>query len=206
MHRNRAWFALLFVLLTTSCVTLKQPSLRIEHYTLEYAPPEPGDLPRLPVILKVERFTVAPLYDTRQMVYRDRAYKRETYTYHRWRSHPADLVTDYLVRDLRRSGLFGAVVQEGSTVPPTHVLEGSVDEFFEWNAAEGWKAVLTLSTTLIKARETDAAGSILFQKTFRAVQPYEEKTPKGLAEAMSEAMSRMSQDVRKAAYEHLSRP
>ena len=183
---------------------MKQPSLKIDHYTLEYAAPKPGDLKQLPVILKVEPFSVSPLYDTRQIVYRDQSFKRETYNYHRWRANPADLVTDFLARDMRNSGLFRAVVEQGSSVSPTHILEGSLDEFFEWDSAEGWKAVLTVTATLIKAKETDTARRILFQKTFHEIQPYQEKTPKGLAQAMSEAMSRLSEEVIKAVYEHLS--
>jgi ABC-type uncharacterized transport system auxiliary subunit len=204
MHRKREWFALLLLLSMTSCASMKQPSLKIDHYTLEYPSPKLGDLPQLPVILKVEPFTISPLYDTRQIVYRDRSFKRETYPYHRWRANPADLVTDYLARDMRLSGLFRAVLEEGSTVPPTHILEGSVDEFFEWDAAEGWKAVLTVSITLISAKETNTAGRILFQRTFRAIQPFQRKTPEGLAQAMSEAMSRVSLDVMKAVYESTS--
>lgn len=204
MHRIGGWSALLLVLLTTSCTTLKQPSLKVDHYVLEYPTPGPRGLPALPVILKVQRFSVAPAYDTSRIVYRDRSFKRETYTYHRWRSHPADLVTDYLTRDLRDSSLFSAVVREGSTVSPTHVLEGSLDEFFELNAPDGWKAILTVGVTLIKAREPDTPKRVLFQQTFRAVQPYQDKTPKGLAEAMSEAMARVSAEATMALYQHLS--
>ena len=204
MPRNREWFALLLLLSITSCSSMKQPSLKIDHYTFEYAAPKPGDLKQLPVILKVEPFSVSPLYDTRQIVYRDQSFIRETYNYHRWRANPADLVTDFLARDMRNSGLFRAVVEQGSSVSPTHILEGSLDEFFEWDSAEGWKAVLTVTATLIKAKETDTARRILFQKTFHEIQPYQEKTPKGLAQAMSEAMSRLSEEVIKAVYEHLS--
>jgi ABC-type uncharacterized transport system auxiliary subunit len=204
MRPIRKWSMLLFLLFMSSCGGMKQPSLKIDHYTLEYASPRPGDLPQLPVILKVVRFRVAPLYDTRQIVYRDKSYKREAYTYHRWRAHPADLVTDYLTRDMRQSGLFEAVVQAGSKLSPTHMLEGSLEEFFEWNAAEGWKAVLTVSATLVKAGETDASGGILFQRTFHAIQPYQEKTPEGLAKAMSEAMSRVSEELMRTVYGHLS--
>jgi ABC-type uncharacterized transport system auxiliary subunit len=203
MHRNSEWFVLLLLLSMTSCASMKQPSLTIEHYTLEYASPKLGDLPQLAVILKVEPFSISSLYDTRQIVYRDHAFKRETYTYHRWRANPADLVTDYLARDMRNSGLFRAVLEQGSTLSPTHILEGSLDEFFEWDSAEGWKAVLTVTVTLIKAKETDMARRILFQRTFHAIQPYQEKTPQGLAEAMSEAMSRLSEELIRTVYEHL---
>ncbi|MFO7461512.1 MAG: ABC-type transport auxiliary lipoprotein family protein [Desulfatiglandales bacterium] len=203
--RPRAmWTVLLFFFLLASCATMKQPSLRIEHYTLEYAPPEHPERPPLPVVVKIQRFRVAPSYDTLQMVYRDRSFKRSTYTYHRWRAHPGDLVSDYLARDMRHSGLFRAVVQDESAIAPTHVLEGSLDEFFEWNDEQGWKAVLSLTATLIRAGESDISRKILFQKAFRTLQPCREKTPNGLVEAMSEAMARLSKEIAETLHEHLS--
>jgi cholesterol transport system auxiliary component len=195
---------LLLPSLMSSCATVRQPSLRIQHYTLEYTPPDVTEHPPLPAILKVERFSAAPFYSTQQMIYRDRSFKREAYTYHRWRAYPGDLVSDFLARDARHSGLFRAVVQEGSTVSSTHILEGSLDEFFEWNEEEGWKAVLTVTATLLTAKEVDMDKRVLFQKTFRALEPMREKTPKGLAEAMSEAMSAVSEEILQTVYERLS--
>lgn len=195
---------LLLPSLMSSCATVRQPSLRVQHYTFEYAPPEVTEHPPLPAILKIERFNAAPFYSTQQMIYRDGSFKRETYTYHRWRAYPGDLVSDFLARDARHSGLFRAVVQEASTVSSTHILEGSLDEFFEWNEEEGWKAVLSVTATLITAKEVDMSKRVLFQKTFRALAPMREKTPRGLAEAMSEAMSRVSGEIIKTVYERLS--
>lgn len=198
------WIALLLFLLVSACATVRQTSLKIEHYTLEYAPPGSMDLPSLPVIIRIERFSVAPSYNARQMVYRDRSFQRETDPYHRWRAHPGDLVSDSLIRDMRHSGLFKAAVQEGSAVAATHVLEGSLDEFFEWNDEAGRRAVLTVTATLITAKETDTSKKIIFQETFRALEPLEEKTPRGLAEAMSRAMSRVSGEIIKTVYDRLS--
>ena len=200
----RTGILLVLFLVVNACVTMGQPAVRIEHYTLEYTPPGPADRALLPVILKIERFSVAPSYSTRQMVYRDRSFKRETYAYHHWRAHPGDLISDYLLRDMRRSGLFRAVLEEGSTLATTHVLQGSLDEFFEWNDEEGWKAVLTMTATLINSREADPGKKILFQKTFRTLEPCKEKSPAGLAEAMSKAMARVSGKIIDTVYDHLS--
>ena len=200
----RAAILLLLFLLSSACVTVSQPRLKIEHYTLEYAPPGPLDGPALPMVLRIDLFTVAPSYNARQMVYRDRSFKREIDPYHHWRAHPGDLVSDFLARDMRHSGLFKAVVQERSAIAATHILEGSLDEFFEWNDEGGRKAVLAVSATLIAAREVDATRRVLFQKTFRALEPTREKTPGGLAEAMSEAMSRVSMEIVRTVHEHLS--
>ena len=198
------WAVLLLILWVGSCTPMRQPSLRFEHYTLEYAPPEKAGLPALPVSLRIDRFSVAQAYATQQMIYRDASFKREAYTYHRWRSHPGDLVSDYLARDMRHSGLFRAVVQEASTIPPTHILEGSVDEFFEWNDEDGWKAVLSVTSALVNARETDLSKKIVFQRTFRAVVPCKGKSPAALAQAMSEAMAAVSEEILRTVYERLS--
>jgi ABC-type uncharacterized transport system auxiliary subunit len=198
------WTMFLFLSFLSSCAIIKQPSLRIEHYTLEYAPPEHPERAPLPVILKTQRFSVAPSYNTLQMVYRDQSFKRATYTYHRWHAHPGDLVSDCLARDMRHSGLFRIVVRDESTIVSTHILEGSLDEFFEWNDEEGWKAILTITATLIKAKESDISKRVLFQKTFRTLQPCKEKSPRGLAEAMSEAMSWVSGEIIGVVYDHLS--
>ena len=195
---------LLLPSLMSSCATVRQPSLRVQHYTFEYAPPEVTEHPPLPAILKIERFNAAPSYSTEQMIYRDGSFKRETYTYHRWRAYPGDLVSDFLARDMRHSGLFKAVVQERSTIAATHILEGSLDEFFEWNEEEGWKAVLTVTATLITAKEVDMNKRVLFQKTFRALEPMREKTPRGLAEAMSKAVAAVSEEILQTVYERLS--
>jgi ABC-type uncharacterized transport system auxiliary subunit len=198
------WMMLPFFFFLICCSPLKQPTPRIEYYTLEYDPPEHPELPPLPVILRIQRFTTASSYNTLQMVYRDRSFRRGTYAYHRWHADPADLIADRLARDMRHSGLFRAVVQDESTLASTHVLEGSLDEFFEWSDEAGWKAVLSITATLITARESDITRKVLFQKTFRAVRPCKEKTPRGLAEAMSQAMADVSEEMIKAVHDRLS--
>jgi len=66
-----------------------------------------------------------------------------------------ELVTDYLSRDFKHAGLFKAVAPYESKVEPTLILEGSVDEFFEWDSEDGWKAVLTVSTVLLSHPQPD---------------------------------------------------
>ena len=204
---NRFMIALLTLLplsfLPSGCATLKQPALKVEFYTLEYAPPRARDSKPLPVALRVERFSAAPIYDTGRIIYRDREFRREAYVYDRWRADPADLVAYYLIRDLRECDLFQAVLSRESSISPSHVLEGSVDEFLEWDRAADWQAVLAVSITLVAQAEPDLAKKVLFQKSFRAVKTCKEKNPRGLAEAMSEAMAAVSEEIIRQVYDHL---
>jgi len=174
------------------CASFKQPRNQVQHYTLEYTSPEIEGLTPLPVSIKVDRFTVAPAYDSNRIIYRDASFKRDEYFYHKWRANPGDMVADFMGRDIRNSGLFKAVLTHESGFPFSCVLEGSVDEFVEWDAPEGWKAVLSVTVTLMTANEPDVSKRILFQKTYREEEPFTDKNPQGLAQAMSMAMRDIS--------------
>ncbi|RPJ01147.1 MAG: hypothetical protein EHM36_13780, partial [Deltaproteobacteria bacterium] len=131
------------VLVLASCSGLTRPSPKIEHYSLEYALPVQEKLAPLPFVLKLDRFSAAPLYDTRQIVYREKPFARDAYVYHRWRSTPADLVTYFLSRDLKFSGLFAGVLPHDSGQQGMFELEGTVDEFLEADLDNAWEAVVT---------------------------------------------------------------
>jgi cholesterol transport system auxiliary component len=201
---RKIWIpAIALAFLAVACSTLKQPSPRIAFYTLEYPPPRVEDLKPLSATLQVDRFSVAPMYNTNQMVYRDSAFRRESYNYHRWRSNPGDLVTYFIARDLRESGLFKAVSPRAAGIFSQYALEGSVEEYFEWETEETWKAVLTVSITLLVDTEPDASKKVLFQKTVSSSKPCRQKNPLGFAEAMSEAVAEISMETIKSIHHHL---
>jgi ABC-type uncharacterized transport system auxiliary subunit len=188
-----------------ACSSLKQPGQKIDYYTLEYEPPQVQGIATLPFVLKVERFSVSPMYNTLQIIYRDRSFRREAYPYERWRAGPGDLVTYYLSRDFKHSDLFRAVAPHESRVEPSLIMEGSVDEFFEWDSDDGWKAVLTVSTVLLSHPEPDPSKRIIFQKTFHAVKPCRKRNVASLSEAMSEAMAEVSAQVIRTTVQHLAK-
>jgi len=197
--------SLVFMVLLTCCAcsSFKQPGQKIDYYTLEYEPPQVQGIPALPFVLRVERFSVSPLYNTHQIIYRDRSFKRDAYPYEKWRAAPGDLVTYYLSRDFKHLGFFQAVTPYDSRVEPSLILEGSVDEFYERDSEDGWKAVLTVSTVLLAHPEPDVSKRILFQKTFHAVKPCKAKNLTSLSEAMSEAMAEVSAQVIRTTVQHL---
>jgi ABC-type uncharacterized transport system auxiliary subunit len=194
---------LLLVLLFAGCVQIRQPYIETFHYTLEYAPLEFPGLQPLPTVLQVERFTASPAYDTNRMVYRDQDFARNTYAYHRWRSRPANLVQDLLVRDLTRSSLFRAVLAD-TAINPDYVLEGTVEEFLEWNLQEQWLAVLTITVSL-SATNGPARQRVLFQENFSSRQPAAAREPQAIAEAMSRAMAEISGDIIRVTHAAIAR-
>ena len=202
-HKRILILFLCITLVFCACLNLKQPQNKIEFYTLEYAPPRADDLEPLTLPLRVARFSVAPTYNTTRIIYRDRSFARDAYVYHRWRTNPADMVTHLLKRDMGQSGLFKAVLPQSNLLPSYHVLEGSLDEFFESDTEEGWKAVLTLGITLMDENEPDITKRILFQKTYQAIKACRQKNPRALAEAMSLALGEISSEILRDIHYHL---
>ncbi len=183
------------------CLGGKKAPMKVSYYTLEYEAVHAADEP-IDKAIRVKRFSVAPNYNSTKIIYRDGPYKRSEYNYHRWRVNPGDQVTYFLRRDFRESGLFAIVADETTRVLPDYVLEGSVDEFYELDGAEGWEAVLEITTTLLRAGEMDSTRQVVFQKSYRNSQPCAAKTPESLAQAMSQALGQTSRqlgaDIREA--------
>jgi len=192
-------------LLLGACLNLKQPSHKIEFYTFEYDPPQVANLKPLPFVIRLERFSVAPEYSSDRIIYRDKSFKRNAYVYFRWRANPSELVTSFLSRDIKQSGLFKAVLSYDSRLPSSHLVEGSVEEFFEWDAEEIWEAILSVSITLMAENEPGRSERILFQKNYHAREPCKQKNPQALVEAMSRAMSTISREIIESLYAYLEK-
>lgn len=203
------WFCKIYLLflglpiLVGACVSLKQPVNKIEYYTLEYPPPQIETLNSLPHVIRMDRFTVAPPYNTSQIIYRDRSFKRNAYVYYRWQTNPGAIVTSLLHRDIKHSGLFKAVIDNGSRFSPPYMIEGMVDEFFEWDDRSEWKAILSVSIILTEKDKNDIKDRILFQRTYRKAELCQQKKPKAVAEAMSLALSKISEEMIKDVYDSL---
>ena len=188
----------------TACLDLKQPSNKIEYYSFEYDPPRMVDYQPVSYVVKVALFSISPIYNTRKIIYRDDTYKRAAYDYHKWQANPTELVTYFLARDMRQSGLFKAVVTRNSRFPHAYVLGGSVDEFLESDTQAGWQANLSLNIILMSEHETDVSKKIIFQKSYHISKACRQKNPRALAEAMSTAMAEASAQIIDEVYKRLA--
>ena len=205
MPLKNFFFLVLLLLSLSGCASLKQEAPDISYYTLEYAFPVHADAEPLPVILQVKRFSASPAYETERMVYRHADYQRSTYFYHRWRARPTDLVTYALSHDLKERGRLKAVVGPITSISPSHFLEGTVEEFLQWNESASWQAMLSLSVTLLRAGEPDPGKRVLLQKRFTASSPCRNQQPESVAAAMSVAMADISGQIEEALHQALSR-
>jgi cholesterol transport system auxiliary component len=188
-------FILLLMMVASGCSLGAKPAYLVNQYTLEYTSPVLKEMAQINELIKVERFSVAQTFDTLAMVYKEGPNLRNIDAYNRWRTKPGDMVTDYLVRDLRNSGLFRAVFSYNDSQETRYLLEGQVDEFLEVSEKEGRKAVLSLNVTFLDLKKRDTAEKVIFQRDYKVVEPYTEKTPAALAQGMSRAMEKISRQI-----------
>jgi ABC-type uncharacterized transport system auxiliary subunit len=173
----------------------------VNQYILEYPAPVTGGKAKLPAAVKVELFSVAQAFNTNAMIYQPRPFQSQSYNYSRWRANPGYLVADFLIRDLREAGLFKAVFGPDSSGEHRFKIEGGVAEFQEVDAADGWKASLALTVTLLDTTQEELPQRVVFQKNYRVLEPLPEKTPQGLAQGMSRAMEQISAQIIHDTYE-----
>ena len=196
-----------FSLAFSGCISLEQPNTKFEFYTLEYdalSSDNSTDPGKEAIVLKIKHFNASPIYNTDRIIYSDQQFKRSPYFYHKWRVRPAEFVTYFLSRDLKECGLFEAVLPPTSGSLHTHTVEGTVDEFLEWDSNDSWEAVLSLSVTLQVAREPDAGKRVIFQRSFSTRKKCRERNPLALAQAMSLAMAEVSKDISIVIHEALA--
>ena len=198
----RPWLsALLAACLVAGLSGCGKPPMLVNQYILEYPAPVVRGKTKIPAGIKVELFSVAQTFNTHAMVYQPRPYQSQTYNYSRWRANPGYLVTDYLIRDLRETGLFKAVFGPDGSGKHRFKLEGGVAEFQELDASGGWQASLALTVTLLDTDKEELPQRVVFQKNYRVLEPLPEKTPQGLAQGMSRAMEQVSARIITDTYE-----
>jgi ABC-type uncharacterized transport system auxiliary subunit len=146
-------------------------------------------------MVRVERFSADRMFMGQAMLYRQGPFLREAYPAQRWRVGPGDMVTEFLRRDLRETGLFRAVLSERDAEEVRFSLTGGVDEFLESWETKSRKALLTVTITLLDLSRKETAGLVVFQKTYRLEAAVAGEGAAGLAAAMSLAMSDLSRQV-----------
>jgi len=185
----------LFAATISGCFPRGKAPYLVEQYILDYPSPGLNIYESTYETITVARFTVAHSFNSTAMVYKPDAYTMAPYQYHRWRSNPGDMITDFLVRDLRNTNLFTAVFSYRDGQRTRFVVEGGVEEFYEVDRGGRGYAVVTLSVVLLDTNEKEITNRIVSQKCYHIEESMTEQSPKGLAQSMSSAMAKLSKQL-----------
>lgn len=188
-------FMVSIVLSLVACSFGGKPAVMVEQYALEYPPPSVQILGPMDEVIRIDRFSVAQIFNHVKMVYRQKPTRYNDYAYHRWRANPGDMVGDSLLRDLRAAGIFKSVFSWRDMENTPFILKGGVGEFYESDEKDGRKAILSVHITVIDATSRELTKQVIFQKNYRYEELVTEKTVQEFAQAMSRAVEKLSGQV-----------
>ena len=141
---------------------LEQPSPKARERVLEIAP-----------------FRISPRYQKQALVYREADSQYQIAQSQAFILPPKILITEQVSRYLRRSGLFGAVVEGESRLQVTYLLEGAVTALYgDFRDSVLPRAVMEIQFFLIDPQVDPP--EILFKTGFRTEAKIPEATPQAL--------------------------
>lgn len=141
--------------------------------------------------LVLEPLSTDQAYDDERIVYRSTPYRFDYYQYHRWSAAPGAMVGNYLEQSLERSGHFRNVTHEATADAPV-VLGGRVIAIEEVDTAKSkWVGRIVLELTVSDTK----TNKPLWTQQFEETEPLASQSPEGLAQALSIAMGRITEQA-----------
>lgn len=142
-------------------------------------------------ILAVEPFTAHATYDEERIAYRTSPNQLDYYHYHRWASPPGQLVSEFLRLAYDGTPWFRAVLTD-ATPETSVILRGRVIQFEEIDVSPSkWMGGVRVELLLEDAR----SGEIVWRRIAEREVPLPERSPRGLARALSDAVASIAKET-----------
>lgn len=185
----------MILILFSGCLQRSKAPYQVDRFILDYPSPVFSGLQISNESIRVDRFSVAQAYNTTAMVYRPAAFRLDSYTGSRWSIHPADMINDLLVRDLRSARFLAEVFPYQSDERVRYTLDGFIDQFCEYDEGPLSTAVLSINVILFDQQAGQSSGRFKLQKTYRYSNRISEKTAEALAKGMTKNVEDFSKDL-----------
>ncbi len=185
---------LLLALLGSGC--LGRHTYTKRQFVLEAARPAQPPGQTRDIVLAVRSFTIDPAYSSRGLVYRKGESQYESDFYHEYLIAPQDLITSQTRNWLAQSGLFKTVLEPGSLLQATYVLEGNVLALYgDLRGQDLPQAVLQIRFFLLAAKESKF--QIVFTRAYQASQQAQQKTADALVAALDQCLAQILSELEK---------
>jgi ABC-type uncharacterized transport system auxiliary subunit len=140
-------------------------------------------------ILEVRRFTIDSAFGGKGLVYRTGDFAYESDFYSEFLVSPAAMITDKMRNWLSGAGLFGTVLDVGSQVDATHVIEGNITALYgDFRDKSSPKATMKMRVFLLKA---EAGGEYvpLFAEKYQTSIGIESEGPEEMVRALDKCLA-----------------
>ncbi len=168
------------------------------NFVLEVSRDRPQQEISKDVVLDVQSFNVDTAFSTRSLIYRKNQSEYEKDFYNQFLIRPDDMITEKTRSWLSESGLFELVLEPGSYIDASHVLEGNIITLYgDFRDKSSPKATMKIRFFLIKL----SGKSVVFAKTYETTSESNERTAESLVEAfdncLTDILSNLEEDLQK---------
>ena len=155
-------------------------------------------------IVEVRRFTIASAFNSKSLIYRTSEFKYESDFYNEFLVSPTAMITEKVRNWLAGSGVAHRVLDPGSNIDPTHIIEGNVVSLYgDFRAKSAPKAMMEIRVFLLDTK-TETESGIVFGKTYTSSVGLESKDPEDLVRAFDRCLVEILTDLEKDLAENLS--
>ncbi len=174
-------------LLVALCPGCARQSYTKQQFVLEAARPTSPAGPRRDIVLAVRGFAIDPACDGKGLMYRKGQNEYESDFYHEFLVAPQVLISSQTRRWLAQSGRFRMVLEPGSLLEPTHILEGNVLALHgDFRGRDLPQAVLQMRVFLVANKR--AQPEVVFTRDYQASCPARERTADALVTALDQCL------------------
>lgn len=154
-------------------------------------------------ILEVRHFTIDSAFSGKGLVYRIGEFEYESDFYNELLVSPSAMVTEKARTWLSESGLFKRVLDPGSQIDPTHIIEANITGFYgNFRDKAAPTAVMEIRVFLLEMK-TGKDPVIVFGKTYKSSVALESKSPGILVSGLDRCLIKMLTNLEKDFAERL---
>jgi ABC-type uncharacterized transport system auxiliary subunit len=142
------------------------------------------------MVLAVRGFTIDPAYDSRSLLYRRGESEYESDFYNVFLVAPQALISSQTRNWLAHLGLFKTVLEPGSLVEATHILEGNVLALYgDFRGQSLPRAVMEIRIFVVTSR--GSMPEVIFTRDYQASRQAKEHTADALVAAFNQCLAQI---------------
>jgi hypothetical protein len=155
-------------------------------------------------ILEVRHFTIDSAFSGKGFVYRIGEFEYESDFYNELLVSPSAMITEKARNWLSESGLFKRVLDSGSQIDPTHIIEANITGFYG-NFRDKVSPIAVMETRIFLLKVNPGKDpSLVFGKTYKSSIGVDAKSPEGLIKALGRCLEEIMTALEKDLAENIS--
>ena len=189
--RNKILIFLIFILF--SGCNLKQESIAINHYSIDFKTKKVVDKPKYNSIF-IEESQVNRAFNLTSIFYSQKDYKFEEYAKNRWINLPSNMVYNQIIDSFNSSDLYDTVLTKDRKLDFEYLLKSEIIKLYQVFEQDKSYAIIKVNFDLIKDKKVVKSYSFdkkILCKTNDAYG-FVEATNKGLEETINTLLKQLA--------------